>query len=85
MTFLELLFGLLTERFYDWSHLRRFEWFRTYQTWVNKQSSTANAALMLALYVLPISIGVFFVSLIIHNAFFGVLSFFFWLSVFIYC
>ena len=85
MTFLVLLFGLLTERFYDWSHLRRFDWYRTYQAWVNKQWSMPNPATMLALYVLPITFGVFLISLMIHNALFGFLSFVLGLAVFIYC
>ncbi len=85
MTFLVLLFGLLTERFYDWSHLRRFDWFRSYQAWVNKQWSTLNAAALLSLYVLPIAIGVLLISFIFHNSLLGILSFLFGLAVFIYC
>jgi AmpE protein len=56
MIFLATLITLLIERFFHWTHLRRWNWFTRYQNWVAAKLGNRHPALLLAIDVLPIAL-----------------------------
>ena len=84
MTFLVTLFALMTERFFDWSHLRNWHWVVTAQ-YVIAKYSRLSPALNLVILLSGISIVWLMISSLIANSFFGLLYLLISYFVLIYC
>lgn len=85
MTFFVVFVALLIERFFDWSHLREWHWFFSYDLWLEKRLSHQIAYLRIALLTIPIALIVFLTNLLLGNFFYGVLSLAFQAILLLYC
>ncbi len=85
MTFIITLVALLVERFFDWSHLRRWQWYYNYQHAIMKRLAGSGALLILAACVLPLMIMAFIIDYLFSNALFGIFAGVFQLLVLLYC
>lgn len=61
MTFIITLISILVERFFNWSHVRGWQWFLRYQAWLRTRLSGWSSVIVFLISVLPI---VFVVGLI---------------------
>lgn len=71
MSFSALFIALLIERFFDCSHLRRWDWFGKYQRLILQKLPGKSALVSLAAIVLPLTLGVFVIEHILSHTFFG--------------
>lgn len=85
MTFIVTLIALLIERFFDWSHLRHWNWFGAYQRNLIKRFPGQPPYVLLAITVAPLVLGVLIISLLLTGALYGLLSLIFQLGVLLYC
>lgn len=85
MTFIITLLALLVERFFDWTHIRRWQWLGRYQSWLGKKISTWSPYLSLAACVLPPAIIVGLIDFALSNWLYGVLKLLFNVMVLLYC
>lgn len=85
MTFTVIFIGLLIERFFDWSHLRHWQWYTRYQEAVLKRFSTHSPYIVLAAMILPIVIVIALLSLILQGWLYGLIKLIFSIIIFIYC
>lgn len=85
MTFIVTLIALLIERFFDWSHLRRWVWYANFQRAVTERLEEKSPYLILGLTVIPLLIGVLCIQFILQNALFGFVELLFQLFVLLYC
>lgn len=85
MTFIVTLIALLLERFFDWSHLRRWDWFVSYQQAIMQRLPGKAPYLILASTIIPLLIAVLVIQLLLQNVLFGLVELVFQLLVFIYC
>jgi membrane protein required for beta-lactamase induction len=84
MTFAVILIALLVERFFDWSHLRRWRWYLSYQQKIARQFS-GPANLIFALNIVPLLLIVFIAEWSLKGVLFGLAEWLFQLGVFLYC
>lgn len=85
MTFLVLLIALLIERFFDWGHLRHWQWYGVLQRKVAERLPSKQPWLVLAASILPILIVVGIVSCLLTNVLYGVVALVFQLAIVLYC
>ena len=85
MTFIVILIALLIERFFDWSHLRRWGWYSLYQQKIAHRFSHQSSYLILVLTILPILIIVSIVNFAANDWLYGLIKLLFQLFIFIYC
>lgn len=85
MTFIVTLIALLIERFFDWSHLRHWSWYASFQNVVMRRVSGKSPYVALALTVVPILIAVWLIGFVLDDWLYGFAKFIFDLIVFIYC
>lgn len=85
MTFVIVLIALVIERFFDWSHLRHWNWYYSYEEAMMKRFEGKSPNLMLAIIIVPLLIVVWLVNLILKSFLFGFLGWLFGLAIFIYC
>ena len=85
MTFIVTLIALLIERFFDWSHLRRWIWYVSFQRAVTERFNEKSPYFILSLTVIPLLIVVFCIQLILQNVLFGFVELLFQLFVLLYC
>ena len=85
MTFIVTLIALLVERFFDWSHIRRWGWYSSYQQAILKRFSGLNSYAALAAVIVPLLIGTLIVEYLLNNLLYGFASLVFQLALLIYC
>lgn len=85
MTFIVTLTALLIERFFDWSHLRGWQWYDRYQHFIAKRFSQKSKPLILALILLPVVISVYVMEILLQTTLFGLAELVFQLFIFLYC
>ncbi|MBX3709041.1 MAG: regulatory signaling modulator protein AmpE [Gammaproteobacteria bacterium] len=85
MTFVVTLIALLIERFFDWSHLRRWNWYTNYQQRVAQRFRSQSPYLILIFTIVPLLIMVILMNLLLRNALFGLAGLLFQLLIFLYC
>jgi AmpE protein len=85
MTFIVTLIALLIERFFDWSHLRKWHWYADYQQAVAKRFPGKSAYFVLAATIIPLLLLVLVVQLMLKHVMFGMMEFLFQLFLFLYC
>jgi AmpE protein len=85
MTFIITFIALLIERFFDWSHLRNWNWYAAYQQKIAKRCSGISPYFVLAIIILPLLIAVFFIQWALQDVLFGFGEILFQLFIFLYC
>lgn len=85
MTFLVLLIALLVERFFDFSHLRQWFWFPTWERQVRDRLKDAPAYATLAAIVLPVVLLVMLFSYLLLHSLYGFPGLVFDVAVLLYC
>ncbi len=85
MTFIVILISLLVERFFDWSHLRHWQWFGHLQQVVAERFKPTSSYLTLAISILPILVIVLLIQLLTQNMLYGFFGLIFQVAILIYC
>lgn len=85
MTFMVILIALLIERFFDWSHLRRWQWYASWQDTVAQRLSGSSPYLVLAATILPLLACVLILQWVFKGWLYGLMEFLFQLFLFLYC
>jgi AmpE protein len=85
MTFIITFIALVIERFFDWSHIRRFGGFMRYQKWLGLHMVKMPAYLVLALAVLLPVLVVAYLNCILTGVLYGSLKLLFGAAVLVYC
>jgi AmpE protein len=85
MTFIVTLIALLIERFFDWSHLRKWQWFPNFQRSAIKRFSGKSPYFILAITIIPLLLVVLLLQVMLKHALFGLTEFLFQLFLFLYC
>lgn len=85
MTFIITLVALLVERFYDWSHLRNWQWYYRYQSGMTQRLPGKSPALILISCIVPMMIGAILIEFIFHSIAHGAITYIFELAVLLYC
>jgi AmpE protein len=85
MTFIIILVALSIERFFDWSHMRRFNWFIAFQRLVINKLPSKSPYIILAASIVPLVILVLLIGLILNGFLYGIGYFVFSLFVLLYC
>lgn len=85
MVFIAILSALALERFFDWSHLRRWHWFDRYCQKVNLLTERFPPAVRLACWLLPPVLLVGLLQCLLSGLIFGLLGVLFDFVVLLYC
>ncbi len=85
MMFIVTLIALLIERFFDWSHIRHWSWYNTYQGAVLRKIPGKSPYLTLAITVLPLLLVAGLIDYLLDGVWYGVARLVFDLIIFIYC
>lgn len=85
MTFIITLIALVMERFFHWSHLRRWHWFARYQQWLGGRMGSGSSYLLLAMCVLPPVLMVGLVGRLLSGWWYGAFELLFGVLVLLYC
>ena len=85
MTFIVTLIALLIERFFDWSHLRSWNWYSNYQLAVTKRFPGKSPYFILAATIIPLLLLVLLLQITLKHSLFGLVEFLFQLFLFLYC
>jgi AmpE protein len=85
MIFLATLIALLIERFFHWNHLRRWQWFARYESWIATKMGNRHPALLLAIDVLPIALVIGIISCSLSGWMYGIGHLIFGTIVLLYC
>lgn len=85
MTFIITLVSLLIERFFDWSHLRDWQWFSKYRAYLTPRlKGLSNSLVFVVLLALPlILIGI--LMALLETGAFGLLKIAFGIVILLYC
>ena len=85
MVFIAILLALSLERFFDWGHLRRWQWYDQYCQLIGPYVDRLSPPLRLASWILPLVILVGIVEYILSGWMYGFLRFLFDFVVLLYC
>jgi len=85
MRFIITLIALLIERFFDWSHIRQWHWFNTFQKKVELRFAKLSHPLVFLLTILPPVLMVALVNHLLNGFVFGMLKLLFGIVVLMYC
>jgi len=85
MTFIVTLVALLIERFFDWSHLRNWQWYALYQRQIFARIPGLPPLVKLAAGIIPLLLAVLLLEFLLKDALYGVLSIFLNVFVLLYC
>lgn len=85
MTFIVILTALLIERFFDWSHLRSFGWYQSYQKLIKQRLPHQESFVVLAVIIVPIVVGILTLQYLLLNSLYGLVEVFFQLFILLYC
>lgn len=85
MMFIVMLLALLVERFFDFSHVRRWHWFILYERMIAERTVGLSPYLAIILILTPLLVAVFMVSMSLDGLMYGFVKFLFQLVVLIFC
>lgn len=85
MIFIVTLISLLTERFFDCSHLRSWKWYGVYQRLVLQRLAMLPPYVALAAAILPFILLVGGMEWILGHLFFGMMNLVFQIAILLYC
>lgn len=85
MTLIITLIALVIERFFDWGHIRQWQWFTRYQVKLSAQLIKWPPYLALAVCVLPFVIFIALLNYLLFGWLFGVLKLIFGIFILVYC
>lgn len=85
MTFIITLIALIIERFFHWSQLRHWRWFKAYQRWLGSRISTLPSYLVLTVYILPLLIVVGLINHFLGGWGYGIPKLVFGILILLYC
>lgn len=85
MTFIVIFVALLIERFFDWSHARRWDWFIHYQRFVVSRFPEKSSYLILAIVLIAVLLLVEIINLILNGWLYGLLALIFHIAILLYC
>jgi len=85
MVFIAILLALALERFFDWSHLRRWQWFEQYCQMLSSSIDRFNPAVRLACWLLPPVLLVGLIEYILSGWIYGIVRLVFDFFVLLYC
>jgi membrane protein required for beta-lactamase induction len=85
MVFIAILLALALERFFDWGHLRRWQWFDGYCQMLSASIDRLSPALRLACWLLPPVLLVGLVEYILSGWIFGLFRLVFDFVILLYC
>lgn len=85
MTFITILIALLIERFFDWSHLRKWNWYLSCQDLVLQKLPTQSPYVILAVTIVPMLLVVGLVELMLNGTLYGFTTLIFKVFVLLYC
>lgn len=85
MTFIMILVALIVERFFNWNHIRNWQWFSYYQRFLNKYISAWPKDLVLVFYIVPPLLLVALINTALTDLLYDVLKIIFGIIVLMYC
>ena len=85
MSFVVILIALLVERFFDWSHIRNWNWYFSLQRAVSKKLSGKQPAIILAASIVPLAAATLILQFALRGFLYGFASLIFDLLVLLYC
>jgi len=85
MTFIAILIALSIERFFDWSHLRYWNWFYIYRRWLCTRFNNLPSYILYASCLVPALIIIGLIELALRGWFYGSLKLLFQIVVLLYC
>ena len=85
MTFIVTLIALLIERFFDWSHLRYWNWYTALQHMIFKKLPGKAAIVVLAATIVPLLAFVGVVNIVLNGTLYGFAKLLFQIIVLLYC
>jgi AmpE protein len=85
MVFIAILLALALERFFDWGHLRRFEWFDQFSLMLAPHIDRLNPKVRMAACILPPVLLVGLIEYILAGWLYGLLRFLFDFVILLYC
>lgn len=85
MTFIVVLIALLVERFFDWSHLRNWNWFYGLQRSVIGKFPQLSAYVVILLSVIPLLAGLGIIYYFIQGLLYGFITLLLNLFIILYC
>ena len=85
MTFIVIFIALLIERFFDWSHLRYWQWFNAFQAAVARRLGDKSSYLILVITIISLVFVVLAVNVLFSNLLYGFAKLLFQLFILLYC
>lgn len=85
MTFIVILIALLIERFFDWSHLRHWNWYTALQNKLMQRFPSLSPYLILAASIIPLLLIVAIIQYSLEGVLYGFAELLFQLFVLLYC
>lgn len=85
MTFIVVLVALSIERFFDWSHIRHWSWYKKLTAKLLTRFQGHSPYVQLALCVIPIMLMVLLIQLVLQGWLYGFASLVFDIVILIYC
>lgn len=85
MMFIVTLVALLIERFFDWSHLRRWNWYLALQQVMYQRLPGKSAIVVLAATIIPLLLVVAIISFLLHGFLYGFGNLIFQVFILLYC
>lgn len=85
MTFIVVFIALLIERFFDWSHLRQWQWFNSFQGYVARRLPGKSPYIILGITVIALALIVQVVNMLIANVLYGFIKLLFQLLILLFC
>lgn len=85
MIFIVILIAMLIERFFDWSHLRYWQWYRIYQKTLYEKLSATSSYIAFALMILPLPILIGIIDHLLRGWVYGFICLIFELVILLYC
>lgn len=84
-SFIVVLITLLVERFFDWSHMRKWSWYSNIEKMVLQKIPGASPYALIAGGILPILIALVIIDFILNNVLYGFPFLIFQVLVLLYC
>lgn len=85
MTFIVTLVTLLIERFFDWSHLRHWNWYSALERAVSERMKGKSPYLKLAATIIPLLLAVLLIEYLLQNVLYGFAKLVFDIVIVLYC
>lgn len=85
ITFIAVFVTLLIERFFDWSHLRKWQWYAVLERLVMARLTNASPYAVIAATILPLALVVLIINFILGDVLYGFLYLLFQVGGLLYC